>query len=768
MIQNKTWFTLVELLISIFMTAILMLIIASLYPNLIQTFSKQKAMLDFQQSFVLDNFYLSDILKQSVYTFTQHSTETYERRNSKLMLLNGKENFPYSFIYKWDDIWNINATSDTKMFIKNTFLYSDFVEVGNKIYFTNPWEHTIYEYDTVTQNIQLKYGTLNTFWYDNTWIWLFHTPSWITSDGTNLYISDTWNNCIRRIVLSTGTIDTFAWIPETSWYNVWENNISGTLKWEALFDSPTGITFKSGYLYVADTFNNRIRQISAQYVYTLVGSEHIWKNTDIWNATDVYVNYPLALEEYQNWLIFSDALNGKIRYLYFDSQWRIQTLVGIDTVTSQDISHISKYYKNYYISSLQSQWNDFYFNDTEQWTIYKYTLSWSVWWDDDVITSFLWKTDKNILSNGDFENDITTVSQINDMIISNIEMYNIIQVNHLYPFSWDKYLNINTQGTTAKGNITFTSNVAQGDILQIWNRVFEFVTDVSQATLWNIAIPLGGTLYDTLQSLRNEFMNYGIISTLSWNILEVSHENIGSIWNTLAFSGTLQWATFSPVDGTLDGWEEYNSTSWDQWYFSFQFQKNLEPWQKYKLRFYIAGAQDYFSLDETQPIIRIDTWNNIWSDQESILNIYKNFWNEHELIFTASGWLQTFKIETLYGKNIFIDAMTLQPVGNIRDLNTQTFQDFQIGKLPTFYIYGTSVFLGDILENKLWILEVWNYTLSSIVYKMFDIESFEMNFKSDYIGNSMLDFFTFLLNENHIVYSLGQDDFILKISNNFK
>ncbi|SVE33010.1 uncharacterized protein METZ01_LOCUS485864, partial [marine metagenome] len=38
----------------------------------------------------------------------------------------------------------------------------------------------------------------------------FIKPSGITSDGTNLYIADSTNHTIRKIVISTGVVSTFA------------------------------------------------------------------------------------------------------------------------------------------------------------------------------------------------------------------------------------------------------------------------------------------------------------------------------------------------------------------------------------------------------------------------------------------------------------------------------------------------------------------------------------------------------------------------------
>jgi 6-phosphogluconolactonase (cycloisomerase 2 family) len=84
---------------------------------------------------------------------------------------------------------------------------------------------------------------------------LFSAPSGITSDGTNLYVADKGNNVIRKIVISTGVVTTFA---GSSTGASGFSNGTGTA---ALFSAPSGITSDGTYLYVSDTGNNSIRKI---------------------------------------------------------------------------------------------------------------------------------------------------------------------------------------------------------------------------------------------------------------------------------------------------------------------------------------------------------------------------------------------------------------------------------------------------------------------------------------------------------------------------
>ncbi len=94
----------------------------------------------------------------------------------------------------------------------------------------------------------------------------FNQPFGITSDGTNLYVADTFNDIIRSIVISTKVVTTPAGTATIATFT----DGTGTL---AFFNQPNGITTDGTNLYVADTTNNAIRQIviSGAVVTTLAG-----------------------------------------------------------------------------------------------------------------------------------------------------------------------------------------------------------------------------------------------------------------------------------------------------------------------------------------------------------------------------------------------------------------------------------------------------------------------------------------------------------------
>ena len=86
----------------------------------------------------------------------------------------------------------------------------------------------------------------------------FNFPTGITRDTSgNLYVADRYNYIIRKIVVSTGVVTTLAG-------TAGENGSNDGTGAAARFYSPNGVTCDtSGNLYVTDSFNYTIRKIIA-------------------------------------------------------------------------------------------------------------------------------------------------------------------------------------------------------------------------------------------------------------------------------------------------------------------------------------------------------------------------------------------------------------------------------------------------------------------------------------------------------------------------
>jgi DNA-binding beta-propeller fold protein YncE len=73
-------------------------------------------------------------------------------------------------------------------------------------------------------------------------------------DDSNLYIADTGNNTIRKMVISSGEVTTLAGAVGTA-------GSTDAIGSDASFNYPTGLAILGDYLYVADAGNSTIRAV---------------------------------------------------------------------------------------------------------------------------------------------------------------------------------------------------------------------------------------------------------------------------------------------------------------------------------------------------------------------------------------------------------------------------------------------------------------------------------------------------------------------------
>jgi len=106
---------------------------------------------------------------------------------------------------------------------------------------------------------------------------LFNLPYGITTDGSNLYVADTGNNCIRRIA-SNGAVTTVAGIAGIA------GDRDGTYS-SALFNQPQALVYASTVI-VADTGNSVIRNVVPQSVVTTLALKAPTTSTPGTGGTD--------------------------------------------------------------------------------------------------------------------------------------------------------------------------------------------------------------------------------------------------------------------------------------------------------------------------------------------------------------------------------------------------------------------------------------------------------------------------------------------------
>ena len=156
----------------------------------------------------------------------------------------------------------------------------------------------------------------------------FYNPIGLAVDATNnIYVADAGSNTIRRIT-PQGQVSTIAGQGGSS------GNLDGSGT-AALFNHPGGIAIDSkGNIYVADSGNNSIRQISGNQVTTIGG------------LTSGYVDGPVATAEFnapsqlavdqQGNIYIADTMNNVIRKI--NTSGTVSTLVGTSGSTGNQLS----------------------------------------------------------------------------------------------------------------------------------------------------------------------------------------------------------------------------------------------------------------------------------------------------------------------------------------------------------------------------------------------------------------------------------------------
>ncbi len=170
-------------------------------------------------------------------------------------------------------IGSADGTSTTASFHSPSGITTD----GTNLYVSDGLDNTIRKIEISTGAVTTLAGTASSIGSTDGIgaAARFSSPEGITTDGVNLYVTDTTNSTIRKIVISTGSVTTLAGTAVTT------GSADGNSA-AARFYSPTGITTDGTNLYVTDTFNSTIRKIviATGAVSTLAGTAGIPGSTD--------------------------------------------------------------------------------------------------------------------------------------------------------------------------------------------------------------------------------------------------------------------------------------------------------------------------------------------------------------------------------------------------------------------------------------------------------------------------------------------------------
>jgi hypothetical protein len=149
---------------------------------------------------------------------------------------------------------------------------------------------------------------------------LFYGPKSLVSDGTNLYVTDTSNHTIRKVVISTGATSTVAGYAGTSG----TTDATGSA---ARFYAPFGIAYDTTDLFVTDTSNHAIRKVTTGGVVTTLAGVVGTSGTTDATGTSAKFNTPTGIVSDGTNLFVADSGNHTIRKVVISSGV-VTTLAG--------------------------------------------------------------------------------------------------------------------------------------------------------------------------------------------------------------------------------------------------------------------------------------------------------------------------------------------------------------------------------------------------------------------------------------------------------
>ncbi len=153
-----------------------------------------------------------------------------------------------------------------------------------------------------------------------------NTPSAIAFDENgDLIVADSGAHTIKKVNATTGEIITIAGVENQKGFADGEAQT-------ALFNAPIGVAVLGSKIFVADTYNDKIRVVENGKVSTIAGSEQGFADAD--NGLLAKFDTPCGLAIWNNKLLVADLKNKRLRVVEADGKtW---TLTGNDEENSID------------------------------------------------------------------------------------------------------------------------------------------------------------------------------------------------------------------------------------------------------------------------------------------------------------------------------------------------------------------------------------------------------------------------------------------------
>jgi hypothetical protein len=195
-----------------------------------------------------------------------------------------------------------------------TALFNDpqgIVALGGELYVADSGNHTIRKVTTAGVADTLA-GSPGTPGSENgsSAVARFRSPLGIGALGPSLYVADSGNHTIRKVLVPSGATSTFAG-------SAGQPGFADGSGADARFSSPDGIAGVGSALYVADRGNHAVRRISTlATVTTFVGSAAA-ATTRNGDSTNALVNAPAGITGVEGTITFTDVNENVVRKIIF-------------------------------------------------------------------------------------------------------------------------------------------------------------------------------------------------------------------------------------------------------------------------------------------------------------------------------------------------------------------------------------------------------------------------------------------------------------------